>query len=348
MVKNGETGPGAVYQCAYEAYVRTAIFEPLGMHNTGFLPNRTLWPSCAPAENGTAHTQSQNKGMQGQVSDGNAYAMGGIAGHAGLFSNAPDLAVYAHAYMFGAERDTERNQLRRALPPAIAQDDAEDEDEAEHEVAAEERSDRSFFVQLDATRRGFGGGAAAGSFPWLNSTTLALWARETQNSFALGWNTKDPTMHDEGWNLSCGAMSPFTYLHTGYSAEICADSENEFFTILLTNRVFPTGAPGSDLVYAARVAFNTAAYNAVVAARKARAVAEEEDAARLRLRGSAPEPVPYGRIVTPFIYPVRASLSNALDLTNRSDDSAAITLHYWVRMCCECPDVQTVQQFVGQ
>ena len=43
--------------------------------------------------------------IQGQVSDQNAYAMGGIAGHAGLFSTAHDLFALLHALLFASPTD---------------------------------------------------------------------------------------------------------------------------------------------------------------------------------------------------------------------------------------------------
>ena len=53
------------------------------------------------------------------------------------------------------------------------------------------------------------------------------------------------TPNAKGWNLSCGTMSAATYLHTGYTGtEVCADPNNEVWTVLLTNRVYPTDAPG--------------------------------------------------------------------------------------------------------
>lgn len=64
-------------QCYYEALVRKYVFEKLNMKDTGFLPTtaRDLIP---PEWNDTAY---RHEFIQGYVSDENAYAMGGIAGH---------------------------------------------------------------------------------------------------------------------------------------------------------------------------------------------------------------------------------------------------------------------------
>ena len=65
------------------------LFQPLGMTQTGYLPATALQQRAAPTEQRDGHW------MQGEVHDPRAYALGGIAGHAGLFSCAEDLAIYA-------------------------------------------------------------------------------------------------------------------------------------------------------------------------------------------------------------------------------------------------------------
>ncbi|HEU0068698.1 MAG TPA: serine hydrolase, partial [Nitrospiraceae bacterium] len=65
------------------------IFAPLGMSETGYLPNDELRARAAVTE------EREGRWMQGEVHDPRAYLLGGIAGHAGLFSTADDLAVYA-------------------------------------------------------------------------------------------------------------------------------------------------------------------------------------------------------------------------------------------------------------
>ncbi len=70
-------------------YAQDSIFRPLGMSKTGFLPPIELKALCAPTE------QREGRWMQGEVHDPRAYALGGVAGHAGLFSTAEDVAAYA-------------------------------------------------------------------------------------------------------------------------------------------------------------------------------------------------------------------------------------------------------------
>src|SRR5262245_37372205 len=85
------------------------IFRPLGMKDTGFKPDASLKPRIAPTEKRAAKAkvesgdgkpsaeegqESQEHWMRGEVHDPRAYLLGGVAGHAGLFSTADDLAVY--------------------------------------------------------------------------------------------------------------------------------------------------------------------------------------------------------------------------------------------------------------
>jgi beta-glucosidase-like glycosyl hydrolase/CubicO group peptidase (beta-lactamase class C family) len=81
-----------------EKFAREDIFAPLGMSHSIFNPPQALRSRIAPTENDTTYRKRQ---LQGEVDDGNAYAMGGIAGHAGLFTTANDLAVFAQMMLNG-------------------------------------------------------------------------------------------------------------------------------------------------------------------------------------------------------------------------------------------------------
>ena len=65
------------------------VFRPLGMSATGYLPNAELRARTAPTE------QRNGQWMLGEVHDPRAFKLGGVAGHAGLFSSAEDVAIYA-------------------------------------------------------------------------------------------------------------------------------------------------------------------------------------------------------------------------------------------------------------
>ncbi len=78
--------------------VAELICRPLGMADTGFCPGRAHLPRIAATED----EQMPPRGMVcGEVHDENAWALGGVAGHAGIFSSATDLAVLAQTIING-------------------------------------------------------------------------------------------------------------------------------------------------------------------------------------------------------------------------------------------------------
>jgi CubicO group peptidase (beta-lactamase class C family) len=77
---------------------REQIFTRLGMSNTMFNPTKSLDARIAPTENDATFRKRQ---LQGEVHDENAFAMNGVAGHAGMFSTAPDLATFCQMLLNG-------------------------------------------------------------------------------------------------------------------------------------------------------------------------------------------------------------------------------------------------------
>jgi CubicO group peptidase (beta-lactamase class C family) len=81
-----------------DLFCQREIFGPLGMTHTTFNPAIASKGSIPP----TADDRSfRHRIIQGEVQDENASVLGGIAGHAGLFSTAEDLAIFAHAILNG-------------------------------------------------------------------------------------------------------------------------------------------------------------------------------------------------------------------------------------------------------
>jgi beta-N-acetylhexosaminidase len=74
------------------------IFSPLGMNDSMYRPPKKLWPLIAPTE---FDTNFRKRLIQGEVHDENAFAIGGVSGHAGLFSTAPDLAAFCQMLLNG-------------------------------------------------------------------------------------------------------------------------------------------------------------------------------------------------------------------------------------------------------
>lgn len=86
--------------CYYEAYVRKYVLKPAGMVKSSFLPSQSLWGNIAPTWNDTFY---RHEVVQGQVSDENAYTMGGISGHAGLFCPIADVFSFLTKLMFATD-----------------------------------------------------------------------------------------------------------------------------------------------------------------------------------------------------------------------------------------------------
>jgi len=78
--------------------VKTYISSPLGMKDTMFRPPKNLWQWIAPTE---FDKNLRRRLVQGEVHDENAFTMGGVSGHAGLFSTAPDLAAFCQMLLNG-------------------------------------------------------------------------------------------------------------------------------------------------------------------------------------------------------------------------------------------------------
>jgi len=81
-----------------DRYVDSVFFKPLGMTSTFFNPQSSMKEKIAPTEYDSIY---RKRLIQGEVHDENAYALGGVSGHAGLFSTASDLAIFMQMIMNG-------------------------------------------------------------------------------------------------------------------------------------------------------------------------------------------------------------------------------------------------------
>ena len=87
-----------------DRYLARHVFGPLRMSDTRYLPPAALRARIAPTEN----DPWRGRHLVGEVHDENAAALGGISGHAGLFSSARDLSRLAQAYLRGGTLDGAR------------------------------------------------------------------------------------------------------------------------------------------------------------------------------------------------------------------------------------------------
>lgn len=116
-----------------DALAHAWVFQPLGMHDSGYrpladpqawapVPSQRIAPTEWDGEIGAA-PQTQTPGvtmLRGQVHDPTARRMGGVAGHAGLFSTAADLARFARMLLQGGELDGVRVLSTQAVATMTA------------------------------------------------------------------------------------------------------------------------------------------------------------------------------------------------------------------------------------
>ncbi len=79
-----------------DKFLKKRLFKPLGMNHTMYNPPAKYWYYCMPTENDTYWRMEQ---MKGKVHDEAAYLLGGVAGHAGLFSTASDVAKLVYTVL---------------------------------------------------------------------------------------------------------------------------------------------------------------------------------------------------------------------------------------------------------
>jgi beta-N-acetylhexosaminidase len=95
------------------------IFVPLGMTDTMFRPPKSLGQRIAVTERISG---ARKRTLHGEVHDENAAAMGGVAGHAGMFSTAPDLAIFCQMMLNGGiythQRVLRRQTITQFTSPA--------------------------------------------------------------------------------------------------------------------------------------------------------------------------------------------------------------------------------------
>ncbi len=104
---------------ALDLFARQEIFMPLSMKQTRFKPPPDWVAAIPPTEE---EQPFRGRIVQGEVNDENAYVMGGVAGHAGVFASATDVALFAEWMLRGGlpilQSGTARLFARREASPA--------------------------------------------------------------------------------------------------------------------------------------------------------------------------------------------------------------------------------------
>ncbi len=101
-----------------DVWLRSEVFGPLAMDATGFCPAPAERSSIPPAEQ---DTWFRNRLIQGEVQDENAWVLGGVSGHAGLFSNIADLLRFAGAVHRAASGNSPDGKQNLFDPSALKQ-----------------------------------------------------------------------------------------------------------------------------------------------------------------------------------------------------------------------------------
>ena len=141
---------------ALDTFCQREIFGPLGMAHTTFNPAPALKDSIPP----TADDRSfRHRIVQGEVQDENASVLGGVAGHAGLFSTAEDLAIFAHAMLNGGHPILRASTIDLFTRPESAPDG----------------TSRALGWDTPSTPSQSGKHFSAGSFGHLGYTGTSLW-----------------------------------------------------------------------------------------------------------------------------------------------------------------------------
>jgi len=146
------------------AAARKGIFEPLGMTATCYRPVRPRWHQIPPTE---IDESFRHRTIQGEVQDENAWVLDGVAGHAGVFSNVPDLLRFAAGILAGYSggsgifsRETVELFAERQLPAgssrALGWDTPSEETSAgkhfsKHSIGHLGYSGCSLWIDLDAS-----------------------------------------------------------------------------------------------------------------------------------------------------------------------------------------------------
>ncbi|MDQ3212149.1 MAG: DUF1343 domain-containing protein, partial [Acidobacteriota bacterium] len=214
-----------------DRFASEQIFEPLGMKNTGFLPAASLRDRIAPTESCTPlgwPCEGEGASMlRGVVHDPTARRMGGVAGHAGLFSTAADLATFARMLLNGGEY----RGARILAPLAVAKMTTPASGPGERNV-------RGLGWDLDsAFSSNRGELLPLGSFGHTGFTGTSLWIDPATDLFVVFLSNR---VHPDGK----GDVTPLRAKVATVAASAITDLPPDFrSTALMTGRDFgPSGA----------------------------------------------------------------------------------------------------------
>ncbi len=189
-----------------EVYAQRHIFDPLGMTHTRYLPGREWISQIAPTaydDQGTAATNPDfDKMLRGRVHDPSTRRMGGVAGHAGVFSTAADVAIFAQALLDRLAGRPSKFPLQRATLELMT------------------RPEQPSTAAGGATLLGADG-----------KTTTGVATR------GFGWDINSAFSRPRGEVFPIGSFG-----HTGFTGtSLWMDPGTDTFVVILANAVHPRG-----------------------------------------------------------------------------------------------------------
>jgi serine-type D-Ala-D-Ala carboxypeptidase len=151
-----------------DIYLRRHVTGPLGMTSTIYRPDTSLRARIAPTE----FDPWRQRHIRGEVHDENAYMLGGVSGHAGLFSTAADLTRFARMMLNGGTLDG----VRVLRPQTIAQFTAVQDPTLSH---------RALGWETPSGRNSAGHRMSARAFGHTGFTGTSLWMDPERGAFVL-------------------------------------------------------------------------------------------------------------------------------------------------------------------
>jgi serine-type D-Ala-D-Ala carboxypeptidase len=199
-----------------DRFCQREIFAPLGMTNTCFNPPEQIRSHIPPTQDDKFF---RHRIIQGEVQDENAFVLGGVAGHAGLFSTAGDIAKFAHSLL-----------CSQSAQPTY--------EEPAYEDCHFERADANATASRETLGSLKSSEQELPSKPVFRPETIALFTRRESSpsgtSRALGWDT--PSSPSQSGKY----FSEESFGHLGYTGtSLWIDPTRQLSVTLLTNRTWP-------------------------------------------------------------------------------------------------------------
>jgi CubicO group peptidase (beta-lactamase class C family) len=171
----------AVSGKSLDLFVQQNLYQPLGMTETTFLPPASWIPRIAPTESRQRSEEYLKGGadatapqmLRGEVHDPTSWRMEGVAGHAGLFSSARDVAIYAQMLL-----DRGKIQGKSLLSPLTVQAMTSPQSPAGGPV-------RGFGWDIDTSYSSPRGDLFHGGFGHTGFTGTSLWVHPASDTFVV-------------------------------------------------------------------------------------------------------------------------------------------------------------------